>query len=218
MWSPNTVTAIDLLESYHVLHWLVALTTPTSYLEVGVREGASLCCVMAREPEVIGFAMKCLMDGRTELTPDIVERVSECFTNRDPDMQVYLFDDWSYVKDGTSFRIKKLLTDGFHHSCYKYEIFDGDSKETLPAFFNKDMTHPEKIDLVFIDGDHSLEGACSDLNTVAGHFKVLVCHDLHHPEHSYLAEVFKGYVASHGYPSFTVGKHSFGVGVAFDLT
>ncbi|GAG56578.1 unnamed protein product, partial [marine sediment metagenome] len=39
---------------------------PKSYLEVGVREGASLCCVLAEEPEVIDFVMKCLVDGRTE--------------------------------------------------------------------------------------------------------------------------------------------------------
>ncbi len=71
---------------------------------------------------------------------------------------------------------------------------------------------------MFIDGDHSLEGAWSDLNNVAGKFRALVFHDLHHPEHSYLDEVFKTYVGAHGYPSFTVGNRSFGVGVAFDLT
>lgn len=204
---------MDVLESYHVLHWLVSLTKPKSYLEVGVREGGSLCCVLAKEPEVIGFVMKCLMDGRTEVTADIVERVSECYTNRDPDMQVYVFDDWSYVKNGTSFRIKKLLEEGFGHK--KYMVYDGDSKTTLPEFFEE---HPFKIDLIFIDGDHSLEGASSDLNAVMGRFKVLVFHDLHHPQHSYLDAVFKEYVATYGYPSFTVGNRRSGVGVAFDLT
>lgn len=179
---------------------------------------------MAEEPDVIGFVMKCLMDGRTELTPDIVERISECYTNRDPEMEVYIFDDWSYVKDGDGFRIKKLLENGFNHR--NYTIIDGDSKETLPRFFNDtprkqfpgDYVCGDKIDLVFIDGDHSMEGAISDLNAVVGKFKVLVFHDLHHPEHSYLDEVFKGYVKAHGYPSFTVGYRRSGVGVAFDLT
>lgn len=217
MLSRSSIKSIDLLESYHVLHWLTGLVKPKSYLEVGVREGASLCCVLAEESEVIDFAVKCLMDGRTELTTDIVERISECYTNRDSEMQVYIFDDWSYTKDGTSFRIKKLLVSGFKHE--HFQIWDGDSKETLPTFFNdKYDPHPDKIDLVFIDGDHTLEGAWSDLNAVAGHFKVLVFHDLHHPQHRYLNAVFKEYVSKNSYPSFTVGKYTRGVGVAFDTS
>jgi len=213
LWSLNQVTGVDYLECYHVLHWVADLIKPRSYLEVGVREGASLCCVLGEEHEIVDFAMQCLMDGRTTINDEIVERVNEVFTNRNLEMQVYLFDDWSHVKsEGGHSRVAKLLRDGFKHVNYK--IFDGDSKETLPEFFK---SNPSKIDLVYIDGDHSLKGVWSDLNNVTGRFKVLVVHDLYHPEHEHVVNVFIQYVKVNRFPSFIVGRHRLGVGVAFDL-
>jgi len=214
---------VDDVECYHVLYWLAGLMRPRTYLEVGVREGASLCCVLAEEPVIVDFAVACLMDGRTTLTPDIVTRIRDLFTNRDHEMQLYLFDNWSYEGGkGGHERLNKLLTEGFSHSCYCYDLFDGDSKETLPLFFNADSSekstsHPSIIDLVFVDGDHTREGAEADLENLSGRFRVLVMHDLFHPQHDYLEDVFKRYVRDHGYPHFIVGRHTMGTGVAFNL-
>ena len=213
------------LDNYRVLHWLAHLLNPKSYLEVGIREGASVSCVLAKEHEITGFVAKCLEDGRTFVTPSIVKRIHECFTARDSNMQIHLFDNWSYKGgEGGHSRIVQLLKKGFNHT--NYHIYDGDSKETLPKFFNEtprkrfpgDYVCGDKIDLVYVDGDHTREGAWNDLNAVCGHFKTLVFHDLYHPQHSYLSRVFKQYVVSHDYPHFIVGHKRSGIGVAFDLS
>jgi len=208
---------VDDLECYHVLHWLTALLHPKSYLEIGVREGASLCCVLAEERDIVSFVMKCLMDGRTFITDEIVERIHEGFTSRSQNIDLYLFDNWSYEGGaGGRNRLVKLLEQGFNKKDYCYDIFDGDSKETVPSFF--DIVEPDKIDLIFVDGDHSVKGVWSDLNNVTGRFKVLVVHDLYHPQHSYVANIFTQYVRVHGFPHFIVGRRRFGVGVVFDIS
>ena len=203
----------DDLGCYHVLHWLTGLLQPRTYLEVGVREGGSLCSVLGSEPEIVAFASTCLDDGRTHLTDDIIQRIHEGYTSRDPTMQLYLFDNWSYDGgDGGHDRVTRLLDDGFHHHCYA--LYDGDSKDTLPPFLD---TMKAPLDLVFVDGDHTLDGATADLENLAGRFKVLVMHDLVHPQHSYLEAVFTRYVRSHGYPSVIVGRRAMGTGVAFNM-
>jgi len=201
------------LECYHVLYGLAAAFRPRSYLEIGVREGASICCVLAREVEIVDFAMNCLVEGLSYIDDEIVERVAESFTNRNREMNLYLFENWSYGGgEGGHKRLVSLLEKGFNHG--KYQIFDGDSKETLPKFFDE---HQDKIDLAFIDGDHSVEGAWTDLNNVCDRFKILVFHDLFHPQHSYLTNVFRQFVVSHDFPHLILGRKRFGVGVAFDL-
>ena len=204
---------VDDLECYHVLYGIAGLLHPRSYLEVGVREGASLCCVLAAEPEVVPFTMRVLMDGRTHLTPEIVERIRDTFSPRDAEMRLDLFENWSYRRgDGGHDRIVQLVEQGFTQT--NYAIHDGDSQETLPPFLDA-LEAP--VDLAFIDGDHSRDAAWTDLTNIAGHFKVLVVHDLFHPQHGYLHDVFTQYVRMYEYPSFVVGRHYMGTGVAFNL-
>ena len=202
------------MDCYDVLHWISDTFKPCSYMEIGVREGASLCCVLAREHEIVDLVKNTIVEGKVQVTEDIVQRIGEAYTPRHLD-ELYLFDNWSFNGGtGGHDRIKKLLGSGFDQPIFNSTIIDGDSKETVPRFFE---THKGKIDLIYVDGDHSPEGAIADLENVHGHFKVLVCHDLVHPDHPYLLDIWKSYTKKHDLPNFTVGLNFLGVGVAFDL-
>jgi hypothetical protein len=63
------------------------------------------------------------------------------------------------------------------------KLVSGSSHETLPAFFNS-AGSPQSIDLIFVDGDHSVVGARKDLNTAFEHLApggALVFDDLNNP-------------------------------------
>jgi len=123
-----------------------------------VREGASLLTVLMQEESIVKFVIDCLMDGRNYLTPELIERISELYTLKNKKLQVYLFDTWTYkgAEDGDT-RLKQLLdTLNFPN----YSLFKGDSRNTLPVFLEE---HPIRFDLVFVDGDHTLEVTWSDL-------------------------------------------------------
>lgn len=200
------------LENYHVLYGLSQLLHPKSYMEIGVREGASLYCVLVEEKEIVDFVMNCLRDDRTVITDEIIERLYDSFTIN-KDVELFLFDDWSHeMGKGGEARLKILLNTT--RPTGKNNIISGDSKETIPTFL---ANYKQKIDLVFVDGDHSREGAWLDLMNVKDSFKVLVFHDLYHPQHRYLEDLFLKYVRFLGYPYFIVGRKSFGVGVVFNL-
>jgi hypothetical protein len=207
---------LDRLECYEVLNGLTSAFPINSYLEIGVREGASLISVLAKEKEAAKFAFECLADGQNQLHPSIIEHIDEYFTLINRDIQIYLFDNWSYFNNkGAHERIQNLLTCGFKTG--NYHIFDGDSKVTVPAFFE---THKEKIDLAFIDGDHTREGATADLLNVWEHAKIIVFHDLFHPQYNFLESLFIDFCRAHSLPYFIVGRGGhpiLGTGVAFNL-
>jgi len=203
----------DILECYHVLHGLANAFPIQTYLEVGVREGASLCCVLAKEPEVINFVMLCLMDGRHHLTKNTISQITQRFTPRNRDLAIYIFDNWSFKGgDGGQNRIRSLLEDGFKTS--NYTIYDGDSKKGLPQFF---QSHPEKVDLAFIDGDHTVEGATADLENVWEHSKIIVVHDLYHPDYQHMEKTFIDFCRRHDLPYIIFGRNRLGTGVAFNI-
>lgn len=95
-------------------------------------------------------------------------------------------------------------------------MIDGDSHETVPAFFaaNADAY----FDLITVDGDHSRRGAIADLECVIPRLKVggiLVFDDICHPAHPELAGVWTEVTGRH--PELTEWAYSdvgFGVAVA----
>jgi len=73
-------------------------------------------------------------------------------------VRVCLFDLWSDGL-GTPDLVKKHLNHlGIHTEII--EFYQGDSRETVPAFME---TNTDKFDWILIDGDHSPEGAMIDL-------------------------------------------------------
>lgn len=96
------------------------------------------------------------------------------------------------------------------------ELVAGDSSQTVPAWF---AAHPEEFfDLITVDGDHSTEGAVTDLENVLPRLKIggaLVFDDISNQSHANLAGVWKEFLERHpnlsGYSFTEVG---FGVGFA----
>jgi len=209
LWAEQKPKKLDMLECYEVLYCLASTFRVESYLEVGVREGASLCCMVATEPEIVEFATQCLSNGMSTISDTLIKRVAEAFTPRNPNLQVHLFDNWSYYgcKGGRE-RIERLLKEGFRVG--NFHIYDGDSKDTLPKFAGK-------VDLAFVDGDHTVEGARTDLENVVDHAKIIVFHDLFHPEWKGLDDVFMDFCKRHELPYFIVGRRALGTGVAFNI-
>jgi hypothetical protein len=200
------------LECYHILYKLSNLFNPTTYLEIGVREGASLLSVLVKEESIVKFVTDCLMDGRNHITPELIERVSELYTLKNP-IELFLFDNWNYEgSEGGQERLENLLHKGLNANQYK--IFNGDSRETLPVFLENYVC---KFDLVFVDGDHTLECAWSDLMNLKDRFKILVFHDLYHPDHKGLEKLFIRYARFLHYPYLLLGQKRFGTGVLFNL-
>lgn len=67
-------------------------------------------------------------------------------------------------------------------------FLDGDSQIKIPGYF---ALNPHKMfDLIFIDGDHSHAGLHQDLVNTIDHANILIVHDIRHPSHLYLRDVF----------------------------
>jgi predicted O-methyltransferase YrrM len=95
-------------------------------------------------------------------------------------------------------------------------LVSGDSRVTVPDFFE---AHPDlRFDLVTVDGDHSREGAAADLAHVIPRVKaggVLTFDDIAHPQHPWLAEVWRDLVVgSRQFDCAAFGELGFGVAVA----
>src|SRR5260221_3967054 len=137
---------------------------------------------------------------------------------RRPDCALALFDMWvpGYAgmdNPGSSFVRGELNRVGH---CGLIEFIDGDSHQTLPAFFAR---RPEPFfDLITVDGDHSIEGAARDLADVLPRLQgggALVLDDVCHSAHAGLAEVWRRIVLEDPrFSAFTYRDAGYGVGFA----
>jgi len=79
-----------------------------------------------------------------------------------------------------------------HNFAGKIQFINGNSHETLPAFFAQ---FPDAaFDMITVDGDHSEKGAYDDLCTVVPHLAlggILIFDDIAHPDHPYLLNVWR---------------------------
>jgi len=207
------LSKLGMMECYQILYGLADAFPIRSYLEIGVREGASLCCVLAREKAIAEFALLCLADGRHRLNDDVTGHIAQRFSVRNKNLRLYLFDNWSYLGgDGAHERVVDLLERGF--KTRNYTIYDGDSKATVPKFFAE---HEDKVDLAFVDGDHTVEGAIADLENIVDHSKIIVMHDLFHPDYGFLEKVFVEFTRKHNLLYVILGRDVLGTGVAFNI-
>lgn len=137
-----------------------------------------------------------------------------------PRCALYGFDMW--MKDyagmenpGPDF-VKSELRRVGHRG--KVEFVDGNSHETLPAFFS---AHPdEKFSIIVVDGDHSDEGALQDLRDVLPRLAVggaLIFDDISHPAHPNLREVWRKAIGEAEFPIRGYEYVSLGYGVAFAI-
>jgi predicted O-methyltransferase YrrM len=154
------------------------------YLEIGTRDGGSLRVVLENASQHL--------DG------------------------VWVADKWGNDYGGSGrgshAHIEQLLDDFDFHGLWV--PLDGDSRETIPALMPE---MAEAFDLVLVDGDHSAEGGLADLDNVWPLVRPGGCvafHDITHPAHMYLAEVFDGFVLKHAVPHEMI-LEPYGVGVAW---
>ncbi|MCM0081184.1 class I SAM-dependent methyltransferase [Geomonas sp. Red32] len=110
-----------------------------------------------------------------------------------PTVGIVAFDMWiqNYAgmeNPGPEFVKDELARHGHTGQLY---FVNGDSHETVPAFFEQ---NPQlQFDMITVDGDHSDAGAYDDLCNVIPRLSVggvLVFDDIAHPAHPYLANVW----------------------------
>jgi predicted O-methyltransferase YrrM len=96
------------------------------------------------------------------------------------------------------------------------EFVDGDSHQTLPAYFD---AHPDAyFDLINVDGDHSVIGAAQDITDVLPRLKiggVFLFDDVSNPYSPGLLEVWNELVVSDArFSTVTYASAGYGVGLA----
>jgi chemotaxis methyl-accepting protein methylase/predicted O-methyltransferase YrrM len=114
---------------------------------------------------------------------------------------VYSFDMWipnygGEENPGPDLVRKELAKFSFEG---KFNVSLGDSAKTVPTFFSN-PNNPQLFDVIYVDGDHSDEGARRDLENTVKHLApggFLLFDDITHPKHMTLLKVWKDFVAAH---------------------
>lgn len=101
-----------------------------------------------------------------------------------------LCDTWSGDYGGTGrgnhdYIERMLIEYGF--PLNQVTFLDGDSQVKIPEYFAQNPD--KKVDLGFVDGDHSPDGLLQDLLNMIEHTHILAVHDIRHPSHLYLKDV-----------------------------
>jgi predicted O-methyltransferase YrrM len=138
--------------------------------------------------------------------------------SRAPDCALALFDMWMPGYAGMENPGPDLVKGELARVGHRgpVEFIDGDSHQTLPAYFT---AHPEAaFDIITVDGDHTDEGAAQDLADILPRLKIggaVVFDDVSHPAHPGLAEVWRDLVAGdRRFSAWTYDEVGFGVGFA----
>lgn len=116
-----------------------------------------------------------------------------------PDCEIVGFDLWIEDYAGMANpgpeHVRKEMERLGHRGALT--LVSGDSHKELPAYLAK---HPDAyFDLITVDGDHSEQGAATDLRDVIPRLKVggiLIFDDIVHPLHTYLSDVWSRVVRS----------------------
>jgi len=174
------------------LNWFARTFQPKTYLEVGVRRGRSLAQVLVESPatRAVGFDL---------WIPDYGSVPAQGIHTTNP---------------GSDFVLAELRKLGVTNPP---TLIAGDSHQTLPKFFG-DSKSPAQFDLIFIDGDHTREGAKLDLDLTFTRLApggALVFDDIDNPSHLDLRDLWNEYKAKFPEYLFIEHSHGAGTGVAF---
>lgn len=110
---------------------------------------------------------------------------------------VFLCDTWGSSYGGTgrgdNIHIVNIITKYPNSQMTIWNFLDGRSEEYLPIL----IKHGRKFDLITVDGDHSYNGAMSDLQMawqLLAKNGILVFDDVIHPNHKYLRECIESFI------------------------
>lgn len=122
-----------MFESWMVINWVGLKYRPRKIIEIGTRNGGSLCALLTAYDDF-------------------------------NDMDITCFDIWREI--GGPKAVKRNLKH-FKIPNSMITFISGDSRETVPDFFQK---NPDtKFDYILVDGGHDFETADTDLKNVENH-------------------------------------------------
>lgn len=189
------------IESYHRLiadkvpgfdaasfiNWYAEHFRPRNYLEVGVRRGRSMAQVLTQSPETQAFGFDMWIP---DYGSDPAQNVQT--SNPGPDFVRQEFRNLGIASRPT--------------------LTKGNSHQTLPRFW-RDPKSPQQFDLIFVDGDHTYDGAKLDLDICFEHLAAggaLVFDDILHPAHPELEQLWAE--TKDQYPECICIEHPSGMG------
>jgi len=203
----------DNLTSYDVLSYIVDNYNIENYLEIGTREGCSAAAVLcAGNKKATNFFRDVTIAGSS--FDEKLLKKAEKFKITKPNIEITLCDTWGDqyggTNRGTPRYVLELLVNRLHCERYNIKIMTGDSKKTVP-------TLRENYDLIYIDGDHSYDGAMKDLENCKNKFnKYIVFDDIYHKAHKYLFKCINKFLENNRQLKATfVGKNNNGTVIIY---
>ena len=127
-----------------------------SYMEIGVCDGRSIKSVIGEYPTL--------------------ERI-------------VLSDTWQDEYGGSGKGSHDHIIDMLKECGFGLEkaiFLDGDSKETVPCFFN---SNKDEFDVIFVDGDHSPLGCLTDIANCIEHCTILIVDDTRHILYGFIKDI-----------------------------
>jgi len=109
-----------------------------------------------------------------------------------PTATIHVFDEFSWSPSPDMKAGRETLMTNLEKAGVPNEIIltEGDSRQT-GKFWNA------PIDLLWVDGGHSLEFIESDLTNFGPHAKVIACHDYDNPGWPTIRQAVKAFIAAH---------------------
>jgi hypothetical protein len=109
---------------------------------------------------------------------------------------IFVCDTWGSVYGGSGKSTHDHIVHMIKEVGYNKTItfLDGDSKIEIPKLYDSKKSY---FDLILVNGDHSADGGRIDLENVlllAKKNSCILFHDIVHPEHLYLEQVFDEFV------------------------
>jgi len=164
------------IETAMVISWIGCTFKPQKILEIGTRTGGSLISLLSnyqdfKNIEVVSFDLWREYVSTTFISRKItnlkskMKNASEIVGNINIS-EKKLKPFFSLIRNLSINKVRRNL-DYFNIPGSIVTFISGDSKKTVPAYFEK---HPEKkFDYVLVDGAHDKETAFTDLQNIADH-------------------------------------------------
>jgi len=164
------------IETAMVVSWIGGVFKPKRILEIGTRTGGSLIALLSnyqdfRNIEVVSFDLWREYVSTTFISKKITSLKSKNQSERDIVGNVNISEKklnpfFSLIRNLSINKVRRNL-DYFNIPASIITFISGDSKKTVPAYFEK---HPEKkFDYILVDGAHDKETAFIDLQNIADH-------------------------------------------------